>query len=169
MLQSTRGCVSFCVPVRASICVISTVQTVGPILMKLSQNHLLYLCSIFQNLMTSWQPFISTAETKGQLAERRLGLHFRKISYFFNTRTGPLWGRLAAKPGLDLLGTSSFPVEKKRLVHVNKRVKYRAEYHIFKRFKIKRLLEFIFRLNCLRQINYRFRIPKNHSLKFILQ
>merc|ERR1712074_319768 len=38
--------VSVCVSVCLSVCVISTAQTNGPILMKLSTNHLQYICSI---------------------------------------------------------------------------------------------------------------------------
>ena len=39
-------CVSVCLCVCVSVCVISTAQTNRPILMKLSTNHLLCICSI---------------------------------------------------------------------------------------------------------------------------
>merc|ERR1712074_457537 len=39
-------CVSVCVCVCVSVCVISIAQTNRPILMKLSTNHLQYICSI---------------------------------------------------------------------------------------------------------------------------
>merc|ERR1712105_212000 len=39
-------CVCVCLSVCPSVCVISTAQTNGPILMKLSTNHLQYICSI---------------------------------------------------------------------------------------------------------------------------
>merc|ERR1712148_43826 len=57
-------CVSVCVCVRLSVCVISTAQTNGPILMKLSTIYLQYICSIRFSpiwkfkLMTSWRPFL---------------------------------------------------------------------------------------------------------------
>ena len=42
-----RGvCVCVCLSVCVSVCVISTAQTDGPILMKLSTNHLQHICSI---------------------------------------------------------------------------------------------------------------------------
>ena len=46
MLQSTPGCLSVRVCVCVYVFVISTAQTDGPILMKLSTNHLQYICLI---------------------------------------------------------------------------------------------------------------------------
>merc|ERR1712074_51984 len=59
------GCGCVCVCVCLSVCVISTAQTSGSILMKLSTNHLQYICEVLffsdfedSNLMTSLRPLL---------------------------------------------------------------------------------------------------------------